>query len=555
MSVALQLSSPTGTAGAIQEATRARLKGRVAAALEALHAIVEAHPDDASAHVELGMCHLQLREYDNALRHFDRALEVAADDGRAFYGAAMSLFELGRFEESVRYASRMSRLLDPESQARGLYIIGLVEHARGAWLAAAVSLERSLEIDPHRRRSKARAAGAELRHRTILAECYRELGRDEDALRHFLWTFRKTQRPGRSLRLGLADVYLALRKFPECREQLEAVLADAPDDRDALLLLGRHWAELGQHANSILAYQRVLHKDQQDPDALAGMVEAYKARGEVDRVIGYVQQMEQGVLRPERQRLRRDFALAHERAHRDADLFRARNLAALNVMATGVAHELRQPLSVIRLAAQSARRDLERGRSARVCDDLAEIDEGVVRLDRIIELLRLAARGDTEVQEDVDVAAALADAMLLFEAQLRHRSIAFEDAVPPRVVASGNRVAVQQIFMNLIGNARDALTDVAEKRIRVSAEERDGRVFVRVEDTGCGMLPATLEHVMEPFFTTKGSEGTGLGLFLSSSLARKMGGSLEVLETRPGRGTTFELSLPLGPAKDGANRA
>ncbi len=113
------------------------------------------------------------------------------------------------------------------------------------------------------------------------------------------------------------------------------------------------------------SFRAVLSRNPNDIRALDGMAEACKQAGDLERAAGYIDQLQQLYAVPEVQIERRLRALSRERQRRDAELLRIRNIAALNVMATGIAHELRQPLSVIRLAAQNARKDLERDEVSR----------------------------------------------------------------------------------------------------------------------------------------------------------------------------------------------
>jgi CheY-like chemotaxis protein/anti-sigma regulatory factor (Ser/Thr protein kinase) len=114
----------------------------------------------------------------------------------------------------------------------------------------------------------------------------------------------------------------------------------------------------------------------------------------------------------------------------------------------------------------------------------------------------------------------------------------------------GDAVELREVLVNMIYNAVDAMPVGGE--IRMSAQEIDGRVGVNISDTGVGMTPEVKSRLFDPFFTTKGKDGTGMGMAVSFGIIRRHNGSIDV-ESEPGRGTTFRLSLPLAyPTMDSA---
>jgi signal transduction histidine kinase len=131
--------------------------------------------------------------------------------------------------------------------------------------------------------------------------------------------------------------------------------------------------------------------------------------------------------------------------------------------------------------------------------------------------------------------------------ELRHRARFVEDCagVPP---VRGNAARLGQVLLNLIINAAHAIEPgrVEQNEIRVAARERSpGKVTLEVSDTGCGIPPENLSRIFEPFFTTKEvGVGTGLGLWVCQGIVTSLGGELTV-ESTPGRGTTFHITLPV----------
>jgi C4-dicarboxylate-specific signal transduction histidine kinase len=301
------------------------------------------------------------------------------------------------------------------------------------------------------------------------------------------------------------------------------------------------------YARAIEMFSAVLKGAADDLDALNGLAEAYKGKGDLDRALGYLEQIRRRHRTPQGQLERKLRALQLERERRDAELLRVRNIAALNLMATGIAHELRQPLSLIRLAAQNARKDLEEGEQTYLQQDLADIDRSVAQIDKVIAVLRDISSPEGPTDEVVDLAEVLDEALSLFRTQLSHREIAIEtnDLAGQRVLAS--RAALRQVLVNLISNARDALESTHEKRIRIWAIQGTSDYRIYFQDNGCGMDAAIRDQAFDPFFTTKKDGGTGLGLYICHSLMRRMGGSISLKETAPGRGAKFELRLHRAP--------
>jgi two-component system, OmpR family, sensor kinase len=224
-----------------------------------------------------------------------------------------------------------------------------------------------------------------------------------------------------------------------------------------------------------------------------------------------------------------------------ARLMEQENLVAMGRLTAGVAHEIRNPLGIIRGAGQHLQRVLaEHG----VTDEMAAyIPEEVDRLDRILGGY-LAFGSDSElVREDLDLAALLRRTVRLMAADLAGAGVRLEIAKPlPAAALRGDPHRLQQILMNLLLNARDAMPGGGVVTLSLRGDQ--SRWIVTVVDTGRGLGDADPEQAFAPFWSTK-EKGGGLGLTVSRRLAERHGGSL-VLEERPdGRaGCAAVLSLP-----------
>jgi signal transduction histidine kinase len=222
-------------------------------------------------------------------------------------------------------------------------------------------------------------------------------------------------------------------------------------------------------------------------------------------------------------------------------LLRAERLATLGRLASGIAHEVGNPLGAITGYVELSR-DPQRS-PAEVSEFLARIGEEAQRIDRIVRDLLDLARPVEPLLGEVDVARPVEAALRLARVQARFRSVEVEVALPPSlppVVGDERRLA--QVFLNLLLNAGDAMAGAG--RILIEAAPGAGRVAVRVADSGPGIAPGDLPRVFEPFFTTKGAgRGTGLGLAISQGIVESFGGEL-LAANAPAGGAVFTVVLP-----------
>ncbi len=245
----------------------------------------------------------------------------------------------------------------------------------------------------------------------------------------------------------------------------------------------------------------------------------------------------------------------------ELQLMQSAKMATLGEMATGVAHELNQPLNNIglltsRMAMKLPKLPLEGDEQEFYRDRLAKIRKQVDRASKIIDHLRTFGRPTEQMQmSSMDVTEPIQGVMDLLGEQLSTHGITVDLDLPeelPRVVADEGQL--EQVLMNLLVNARDALEAVPQeddrvRLIRITADrgffKKSGEdaVCVHVTDNGCGIESVQRERIFDPFFSTKEvGKGTGLGLSISYGLVRDFGGQLEVQSSR-GRGSTFTIRL------------
>ncbi|MFJ3526307.1 ATP-binding protein [Pseudomonas sp. NPDC090203] len=225
------------------------------------------------------------------------------------------------------------------------------------------------------------------------------------------------------------------------------------------------------------------------------------------------------------------------------ELVQAGKLAAIGQMSTSIAHELNQPLAALRTLSGNTVRFIERGALDTASTNLRTINDLVDRMGRITASLRAFARrgedkGQASLGKAVDAALQLLAGRLENSALDLHQE--FQD-----VELAIDQTRLEQILVNLIGNALDAMQAQPLPVLWLQGDMCEGRYRLRVRDNGHGIDAEARKHLFEPFFTTKpGEQGLGLGLTLSASLAAAAGGSLNAEDPAEG-GTMFVLVLPL----------
>jgi C4-dicarboxylate-specific signal transduction histidine kinase len=231
-------------------------------------------------------------------------------------------------------------------------------------------------------------------------------------------------------------------------------------------------------------------------------------------------------------------------------LVQAAKLATLGELTTGVAHELNNPLNNIGLFVGNAIDRLMIGESdrERLVGDLEKAMEQVRKATEIITHLRTFGRPAPISVESVDIRDAINRALSLTGEQLRQRAIEVDLDLPSEdVLVLGNPIQLEQVFINLLTNARDALTeDVAERKIQICTRRRGDRVRIVFSDTGPGIPKGLEQRIFDPFFTTKEvGAGTGLGLSITYGIVKEHGGQITVTTNGDERGASFEIDLPV----------
>ncbi len=234
------------------------------------------------------------------------------------------------------------------------------------------------------------------------------------------------------------------------------------------------------------------------------------------------------------------------------ELVQAGKLAMLGQMAAGVTHELNQPLAAIRAFADNARTFLERGQPEQAASNLGHIGDASARMGAIISQLKGFARKN-ETIGPVDFGRAARSSTFLLESESKRRNVVLEiDTGAEQLTVAGDTVRIEQVLINLLRNALDAVENTPQPRVSIVLTREGTEGVARISDSGPGIAQEAAAHLFEPFFTTKpAGQGLGLGLAISSSIVQAMNGRL-LARNLDGGGAQFELRLPL--IKEGSAR-
>jgi signal transduction histidine kinase len=224
-----------------------------------------------------------------------------------------------------------------------------------------------------------------------------------------------------------------------------------------------------------------------------------------------------------------------------AQLMQSERMAATGELAAQIAHEINNPLGIIKNYVGIAKMLMPEEDSNR--ENLKIVDQEINRIAGIVRrLLKFAKPGMEDIQP-VQINQILEELLALLRGQLFRAKIETSSELAenlPEVSVSTDQI--RQVFLNLIKNAEDAMPNGG--RLSIRTRYRKGRVEIDIADDGCGIPSEEVKNIFEPFFTTKGVKGTGLGLSVSYGIVKNYNGEISV-DSEPGRGTTFTIQLPV----------
>lgn len=227
-----------------------------------------------------------------------------------------------------------------------------------------------------------------------------------------------------------------------------------------------------------------------------------------------------------------------------AELVQAAKMAALGQLTAGISHEINQPLSAIRHYSRNTGLLIDKGRDAEAKDNLQKITKLVARANRITESLRAVSRNAKHDLRPTDMVVVVDEVLALLARRLGENDIQTEVQIDEacRQVIAG-QVRLEQVILNLVTNAIDAMKDAPVRRLTITAEQGGEWADLFIRDTGCGIPDTIIKRIFDPFFTTKDvGEGLGLGLSISYNLVKGFGGSMRA-ESVIGEGSVINIKL------------
>jgi PAS domain S-box-containing protein len=233
-----------------------------------------------------------------------------------------------------------------------------------------------------------------------------------------------------------------------------------------------------------------------------------------------------------------------QRLHLEEQLQQREKLSSIGLLAAGVAHEVNTPLTGVSSYTQMLLNMLPENDPKHAL--LLKVRRQADRASEIVNnLLNFSRTGSAAEFGAVDIHRVLDDTLQLLEPQLRRSSIEIvRDYAEDLSQVHGNSVKLQQVFTNLILNARDSIADASGHIALATSKGDDGHLLIEVSDNGVGIAPDDVAKIYDPFFTTKGvGRGTGLGLAVTYGIVQEHSGHISVSST-PGLGTTFRITLP-----------
>lgn len=306
-----------------------------------------------------------------------------------------------------------------------------------------------------------------------------------------------------------------------------------------LILLALYWGQRRRIEGQKLAAKQLLEQANADLEHQVGLrtQELTEANEQLRREVAERQQTEKTL-----------------RAAQD-ELVHAGKMAVLGQLAASITHELTQPLGGIRTLAGNAAEFMRRGNHAAAQDNLSIVARLVEQMARIIDPLKSFSRKSSASPGSTDVGRVVEQALFLYQLRVRHDRVQVDNRCTPgqwSAWCDANRL--EQVLVNLVGNALDAMREADPRVLTLSAEHGVvagvPMVMLTVRDSGKGLSETDQQRLFEPFYTTKPSgAGLGLGLAICRDLAAEFGGDLQA-HNHPEGGACFVLTVPVGPAPD-----
>jgi signal transduction histidine kinase len=244
-----------------------------------------------------------------------------------------------------------------------------------------------------------------------------------------------------------------------------------------------------------------------------------------------------------------------ERKLLEKQIRHSERMAGIGELATGMAHEINQPLNTISLSIDNIIYSID---SQTITDTylkakINKVFDNITRIKNIIDHVRTFSRyQDDFIQSEFDIHGSINNSISMIMEQMNHKGIALDFICPHELpMLKGNTHRFEQVMLNLLINAKDAVEEKKRKlgknfnkRIEISIQKSIGQIIIEVKDNGIGIPSESIDKVLLPFYTTKPSgHGTGLGLSISYGIIKELNGELEI-QSEELKGTTIRMTIP-----------
>jgi two-component system C4-dicarboxylate transport sensor histidine kinase DctB len=444
----------------------------------------------------------------------------AVRDGGKAIGAAAVKISVDELESAWRRPNEVAMVIDHN----GVIVISTV----AAWKFTAlrpITSEQQREIQASRQ-----YAG-----RLVEPLQYRRIGEWGESA--WLGRFPDPRRPGHTTR------YLAMsRPAPQAGDSIMVLLDVAGARRQQELALGfvtGGFLIAGLYALYAVQRRRTIAEKLKAQDALR------RANDELEATVA----QRTAALTQTNERMQQEIAERKRTEQRlresQQEVVHAGKLAVLGQMAAGLTHELSQPLVAIRTLCDNARTFFERDQPAHAITNLERVSRLVDNMATLTGELKAFARKPVVERVAVSLNEAVVHARLIYDARIRDEAVQVDVRIAPGTLVCAEASQLQQVIVNLLGNALDAVREQEQRVITLEAVESadNGRVLFSIADSGTGIAPEVLEHLFEPFVTTKPrGHGLGLGLAITSRIVEAFGAKISAVNRDEG-GARFNIEF------------
>jgi signal transduction histidine kinase len=425
----------------------------------------------------------------------------------------------------------ITRILEQEpADIKALNEMGKILTKEGAYTKASGYFRRVLQHSPNDPYAL-----------TELGAIYRQQGNTKKAIEHLTRALHRNP----TFTYAMNELGVIYSRQGNTRRAVDLFKRTLRHDRNslyALTELGFICNKQGNIGQAIEYFNRALKSDPNNVRVLSQLALLYNQEGETEKANACFRVLIEQ-LRDSKQLLKKS---TEEIKKKNAQLVASGRVTTANAMATCFAHQINNPLNTIQFIIYNLVQDIPEENTA-LREGLAKIQQHADQIHDLVNHLNKLVKDEEEDNDYLNINEIILTAFQLFEEQFYSRGIKIDtrgvkEASSPLIVY-GNSIKLEQVFINLIANARDALESVEDPCIEVETDLGDGNnIVVYFSDNGQGISKENLERVFESLFTTK-QGGTGLGLWLCYSIVSQMNGDINV-ESQLGKGTRFVISLP-----------